>query len=388
MPLNPRVAFFTDSFHEVNGVALTSRQFDGYARRHRLPFLSIHAGPQTMFDTAGTHETIELARSSLAFSLEKDLCFDPMLPRYQHQVVEAIQNFKPDLIHVTGPGDFGLLAAWIAHQHAIPFAASWHTNLHEYAGRRLESLLSFLPPKPLGMVAETAERFSLTGTALFYKIGRVLFAPNQELVDLLKERTGKPVYLMQRGVDAELYNPARRDPGVRPFTIGYVGRLSPEKNVRLLASIEQAFLTAGKTDYRFLIVGHGSEQEWLQQNLRQAEFPGVLKGEALARAYANMDVFAFPSSTDTFGNVILESAASGVPAVVTTGGGPKFLVRDGMTGFVCASDHEFIQAVSALMNDSALHASMRTAAREHACSRSWDSVFHEVYAAYRETILR
>jgi phosphatidylinositol alpha 1,6-mannosyltransferase len=382
----PRVAFITDSFHEVNGVALTSRQFDAFAKRRNLPFLSIHAGPETFFRTEGIHQTIELARGPLAFGLEKDLFFDPALWRYQSQVADAVKAFKPDLIHVTGPGDFGLLAAWIAYQNGIPFAASWHTNLHEYAGRRLENLLSFLPPAPLGVIGETAERFSLTGTALFYKIGRVLFAPNQELVDLLIERTGKPVFLMQRGVDAELYNPAKRDPGTRPFTIGYVGRLSPEKNVRLLVTIEKALITAGRSDYRFLIVGHGNEQQWLEQNLRQAEFPGVLKGEALARAYANMDVFVFPSTTDTFGNVILEALASGVPPVVTTGGGPKFLVRDGETGFIAANDHAFAHSVAMLMSDPDLLARMKAAAREYACSISWDRVFEGVYEAYDSVI--
>ncbi|HYZ86924.1 MAG TPA: glycosyltransferase [Bryobacteraceae bacterium] len=371
----------------MNGVALTSRQFDAYAKRNGLPFLSVHAGPETVWPSGtGDHQTIELARGPLAFGLEKDLFFDPALWRYQSQVVEIVKAFQPDLIHVTGPGDFGLLAVWIAHQHGIPFAASWHTNVHEYAGRRLENLLSFLPPRPLGVMADTAERFSLTGTALFYKIGKVLFAPNQELVDLLIELTGKPVFLMQRGVDAELYSPSRRDSTDNRFTIGYVGRLSPEKNVRLLATVEKILLTAGHTDYRFLIVGHGNELEWLQQNLRQAEFTGVLKGEALARAYANMDIFAFPSTTDTFGNVILEALASGTPSVVTTGGGPKFLVQHGVTGYIAATEHEFASSVLHPMGDRELHARMRLAARQYACSISWDKVFEGVYEAYNSVL--
>ena len=85
---------------------------------------------------------------------------------------------------------------------------------------------------------------------------------------------------------------------------------------------------------RFLIVGHGSEEAALRRELHEAEFAGVLRGEALAQAYANMDVLVFPSHTDTFGNVVLEALASGVPAVVTPDGGPKFIVRDGETGFV------------------------------------------------------
>ena len=99
-----------------------------------------------------------------------------------------------------------------------------------------------------------------------------------------------------------------------------------------------------------------------------------------------MDVFAFPSFTDTFGNVILESLASGVPAVVTTGGGPKFLVRSGVTGFVAADNAAFIRCIRDLMDDSEMLGRMKTSARQHALSISWDRVFERVYEAYGEVL--
>jgi phosphatidylinositol alpha 1,6-mannosyltransferase len=388
MAANPRVAFFTDSFHEVNGVALTSRQFDAFARRRNLPFLSIHAGPQTRAEAIGSVITLELERSKAAFALESDLSFDPLLWTQRARVAKEICAFQPDLVHVTGPGDFGMLGAYLAHQLHIPLAASWHTNVHEYAARRLEKVFNFIPETPLRRISSAAEKGALTGAAQFYRIAKVLFAPNQELVDLLRDRTRKPCFLMQRGVDAELYHPGKRTPGQRPFTIGYVGRLSPEKNVRLLASVERALLDAGHSDFRFVIVGSGSENDWLAENMSHAEFPGVLKGEALTRAYADMDVFAFPSLTDTFGNVILESLASGVPVVVTSGGGPKFLVNSGINGFVSQNDAEFIESIKLLMTNNHLLDSMRTAAREYACSISWDTVFEKVYGAYELALFR
>ena len=388
MASTPRVAFFTDSFHEVNGVALTSRQFDAFAARRKFPFLSIHAGPNAETSTNGSVTTIELERSSAAFALESDLAFDPLLWLHRARVAQEICAFKPNLIHVTGPGDFGMLGAYVAHQLNIPLAASWHTNVHEYAARRLEKLFDFVPDKPLHRISSAAERGALTGAAQFYKIAEVLFAPNQELVDLLHERTQKPCFLMQRGVDAELYHPRKRTPGYRPFTIGYVGRLSPEKNVHLLATIEKSLLAAGHSEFRFVIVGSGAEKDWLAENMTQAEFPGVLKGEDLARAYADMDVFAFPSQTDTFGNVILESLASGVPAVVTSGGGPKFLVNAGVNGFVSQNDDEFTDSIKLLMTNGSLLASMRAAARGYACSIAWDTVFEKVYGAYDLVLFR
>jgi glycosyltransferase involved in cell wall biosynthesis len=119
----------------------------------------------------------------------------------------------------------------------------------------------------------------------------------------------------------------------------------------------------------------------LRRELRHADFTGVLRGEALATAYANMDALVFPSHTDTFGNVVLEALASGVPAVVTPDGGPKFIVRDGETGFV-APDEGFAAAVATLVRDRARLAEMRAAARAYALGCSWDAVFSRVYAAY------
>ena len=102
--------------------------------------------------------------------------------------------------------------------------------------------------------------------------------------------------------------------------------------MRALARLEQALLDMGHRDFRFVVVGEGAEQEWLRNNMRQAEFTGVLTGPELSRTFANFDVLAFPSETDTFGLVVLEAFASGVPAVVTDRGGPQYTVRHGSSG--------------------------------------------------------
>jgi glycosyltransferase involved in cell wall biosynthesis len=385
-----RVAFFTDSFHEVNGLALTSRQFESFARRRQLPFFSVHAGITHKVNREGPLTVYEVQRSGAAFNLEatSDLAFDPLIWRQRHEILGALRMFQPDLLHVTGPSDIGMVGAWLAHKMRIPLAASWHTNVHEYASRRLEKFLSFLPEKQLLNLSAAAERNAFRGAARFYALARVLFAPNEELIKLLKERTGKPCFLMQRGVDAIMFTPAKRDPGDRPFTIGYVGRLSVEKNVRFLCQVENALRASGISNYRFLIAGSGGEQEWLSTNLQTAEMLGVVKGESLARAYANMDVFAFPSHTDSFGNVILEALASGVPVVVTTGGGPKYLVKPGLTGFVASDDAAFTRHIVNLAKNPAMHEQMREEARRYACSTSWERVFEGVYDAYEQVLFQ
>jgi glycosyltransferase involved in cell wall biosynthesis len=142
----------------------------------------------------------------------------------------------------------------------------------------------------------------------------------------------------------------------------------------------------GLTNFHFLLVGHGAEENWLRERLPRAEFTGVLRGEKLFEAYANMDLFVFPSHTDTFGNVVLEALASGVPAIVTPDGGPATIVRDGQTGRIVA-DAEFAAAIAGVLADTEKHAQMRLNARSYALTASWDSVFEGVYAAY-ETMLQ
>jgi glycosyltransferase involved in cell wall biosynthesis len=216
----------------------------------------------------------------------------------------------------------------------------------------------------------------------FYKIPRLLFAPNQELIDLLEQGTGKPCYRMERGVDTVLFDPQRRNRGDDDLMIGYVGRLTTEKNVHFLADLEKALLAAGATDFHFSIVGQGAELPRLKAEMRYADFPGVLRGLQLAQAYANMDVLVFPSRTDTYGNVVLEALASGVPAIVTSSGGPRFLVHPGETGFVADDVERVVSHVRTLMGNPELLANMRVAARERALKASWNTVFELVYARY------
>ena len=381
----PRVAYFPDSFHEVNGVAHTSRHFEAFARRRNLPFLCVRAGDRAEAITEdGNVWTLELPRGFLSFALEKDLRFDPAFLRHIPLIGEVLERFKPDLIHITGPSEVGMLGAMLAHEMDLPLAASWHTNVHEYLARRSDWLVRLLPRQSL-VTEQTIEDLTLAAAARFYSMAQVLYAPNRELCALLKRTTRRPCHLMPRGVDAELFHPGkrRRAPQDREPVLGFVGRLSVEKNVALLARVQEELEAMGHRSFHFLIVGHGGggEEAWLRERLPRAEFAGVLRGEELSTAYANMDLFVFPSHTDTFGNVVLEALASGVPAIVTPDGGPKTIVRDGVTGWI-AEDADFAAAVASMLDNPQRHAEMRIAARAHALTMSWDAVFEGVYAGY------
>ena len=245
-------------------------------------------------------------------------------------------------------------------------------------------------------IEKNIERLSLDATTRFYRLARVLFAPNPELCTLLERLCHRPCHLMQRGVDTALFTPARRSrnhaqttlnlggtplyPDENTILLGFVGRLSIEKNVALLPQIQASLRAAGITNTRFLIVGHGHLEAELRRQLPDAIFAGVLRGDALAEAYSNMDLLVFPSHTDTFGNVVLEALASAVPAIVTPDGGPRHIVRPD-TGFVVQDEH-FAPTIATLLANPAHLQTMREAARQYALTCSWDAVFEKLYTAY------
>lgn len=382
----PRVAFFPDSFLEVNGVAMTSKRLIGYARRNGYPFLCIHAGEKTKTYRDASVHYLSLKRSLIAFPMDEGLKYDPLFQRHSNRVLRELIQFKPDVLHITGLNDVSIIGAYLAWKLQLPLVGSWHTNLHEYAARRLTRMFGFLKSSTVKPITNFAERKIMDGAVLYYKMPKVILAPNQELLDALTKGTGRIGHLMLRGVDTEVYSPAKRTVNDNILRFGFVGRLRAEKNVRLLADLEKRLLEAGKSNFKFLIVGEGNEREWLEKNMKNVEFTGFLEGARLSEAYANIDVFLFPSETDAFGNVVQEANASGVPAIVTNQGGPKFIVKHAETGFVSENLDDFVKYSIELMDNPAKLEKMKEASRRAALSRSWDSVFETVYDAYAEAI--
>jgi phosphatidylinositol alpha 1,6-mannosyltransferase len=379
-----RIAYFPDSFHEVNGVAHTSRNFVAYARRHNIPMLCVRAGKTTrLLPLDGSIEALELGRSPIAVHIEKDLSFDPLFFRYSNLISSTIRAFRPDVIHITGPSELGIFGAYFASQLGIPLVASWHTNVHEYAARRLRWLT-----KHLGSFGDSiehkAESLMLDATSRFYRQAQVVYAPNPTLCTLLERTTHRPCHLMQRGVETDIFTPTKRTraPNDGHIILGYIGRLSVEKNVALIPVINAQLRAQGITA-KWIIIGHGAEQDHLRSALPTADLPGVLHGEALSEAYANMDLFIFPSHTDTFGNVVLEALASGVPAIVTPDGGPAHILNASAspTGRI-ARDEDFATTIADVLSNPATLTAMRAASRDYAHHCSWDAVIEKVLAAY------
>ncbi|MBC7898788.1 MAG: glycosyltransferase [Saprospiraceae bacterium] len=380
---NLRVAFFPDSYLEVNGAAMTCQRLTEYAKRKDYPFLCIYAGPKTEVVQDGSVTYLALKRSPASISLDEDLAYDPLFQRHTNRVLRQLLTFKPDVLHITGVNDVSIVGAYLGWKLQIPIVGSWHTNVHEFAAHRLKKLLRFLPRAAVGKIAGFAERKIMDGAVLYYKMPKVLLAPNQELIDLLGQGTGRRALMMTRGVDTDKFSPEKRTVNDGIFRLGFVGRLRAEKSVRLLVDIERELIKQGRANFEFLIVGEGNEREYLEKHLVHGKITGFLDGEQLSEAYANMDVFIFPSETDAFGNVTQEAFASGVPAIVTDQGGPKFIVTPNETGFVTKNLEEFVKYVTLLIDEPERLSKMKILSRERAMSQSWDAVFEGVYDAYR-----
>ncbi len=386
MTKNIRVAFFPDSYLEVNGAAMTCRRLVGFAEKNGYPFLCIHAGEKNETTVSKTVTHLSLKRSPIAIPMDEGLAYDPLFNRHISKISKALDEFKPDVLHLTGLNDVSIIAAIIAYQRQLPLIGSWHTNLHEFASRRLDKMFRFLPNNFRNSMTKFIEKKIFQGSILYYKMPKVVLAPNQELVDALGKGSGRTALLMTRGVDAELFSPAKRTVNDGIIRFGSVGRLRAEKNVRLLVDLEKRLLELGKTNFKFLIVGEGNEREYLEKTMKNAEFTGFIEGEQLAQAYANMDVFVFPSETDAFGNVAQEANCSGVPAIVSNQGGPKFVIKDKETGFVAENFEDFVKYSVYLMDNPEKLTKMKYSSREFVISKSWDTVFENVYSAYEKTL--
>jgi len=383
MTSSPRVALFCETFHEINGVALTARQLVAYAQRHEFPLLAVHGGKTPGARHEGSVRRVELKRAWASIGIESDLEYDFFFWRYTDLIREEVRKFRPDVIHITSPGEFGQLGVYLSRKLGIPLVASWHTNFHQFAARRLQKLIGFLPTGISGPMVSWSQERGLGVLLWFYRFAAVTLAPTAQQVAWLEKELRRPSFLMPRGVDSEQFHPRRRTVRDHKLRLGFVGRITPEKGVRLLVQIEKALEANGVRDFEIVVVGDGSEVNWLQKRLKHGVFTGVLRGDYLAQAYANMDIFVFPSRTDTFGNVVQEAAASQVPSVVTNEGGPQHLVVPGITGYVAATSQEFVERVLQLASDTEKRQAMGAAARERVSGISWDAAFDLTYAAYR-----
>jgi glycosyltransferase involved in cell wall biosynthesis len=299
-------------------------------------------------------------------------------------VVEALAEGRYDLVHVCAPGPGGIAGAAVARLLGLPLVGSYHTELAAYAAIRAQDA----PDALAGVRPAEIERMVEGGLSAFYGACDLVLSPSAATDARLATLGVEAVGRWDRGVDLGRFSPELRTRGDDGrIRVLYAGRLSREKGVDLLAS---AFLAARARDPRLELVlaGGGPEEDALRARLRgAATFLGWLDGEALARAYADADLFLFCSRTDTFGQVVLEAQASGVPVVAVNAGGPAELIADGRTGVLCpASCSDLAAAVAGLAAAPRARARLARAGPAAARERSWEASLAALGAGWERAL--
>ena len=275
---------------------------------------------------------------------------------------------RPDLVHIATEGPLGWSALAAANKLRIPVSTDFHTNFHSYSqhygiGWLRRPILAYLRK--------------------FHNKSCVTLVPTEGIRRELQVHGYGNLEVVARGVDTELFSPAHRDTSLRASwgvdettqVVLYVGRLAPEKNLKLVFA---AFAAMHKCNprTRLVLVGDGPDRATLQAAYPQAVFCGMRSGVDLSRHYASAEVFLFPSLTETFGNVTIEAMASGLAVVAYNYAAAEDLISHNESGALAAYDdaEAFIAQAARLAADPALAQRMAQAARHTAQKMSWDSI--------------
>jgi glycosyltransferase involved in cell wall biosynthesis/predicted metal-dependent phosphoesterase TrpH len=360
-----RVAVIADGIGSMHGVTHTIEQI----RERGVPGFEV--------DIVGTDPGVDRrlpAATELEVPFYEGMSLGvPGLP----DLVEVLADGCYDLVHVTAPGPAGIAATLMSRITGVPLIASYHTEIATYAGMRSKDA--------------TLEALTRAGLGAFYTAPGAVLSPSPSADASVIALGADPARLgrWERGVDTERFDPAKADRDAFPGEIKvlYAGRLTREKGVDLLA---ESFLRAHACDPRLhlLLAGGGPEEGELRERLgERATFLGWLSGEDLPRAYASADAFLFCSTTDTYGQVILEAAASGLPVVAVAEGGPATLVENRHTGLLCRPDADHLAGtLLQLASSPELRRRLGDAAARAARERSWERSMAQLAAGYRRAL--
>lgn len=373
------MALFTDTYDEISGVGHTFRRFADHCLRRELPLDIFTVSPERSSREELGSVVVHRVRPRIPLNYYPGLYLD--LVPLDDTVLASAQGRRFDVIHVATPGHIGITGLYLSTRMALPLIGSYHTELPTYVSQRLVGHLNGSlddDEDAVQYVEQVSARLAWDYLACFYNHCQKVLVPSEATREQVRGRLRPPLDLFQRGVDTELFRPTRRRRTDGRTRVLYVGRLAVEKNLDWLVRFGQRH-----PEFELVIVGDGPQREALAAALPAARLTGFLEGEALADAYADADIFAFPSLTETFGNVVLEAQASGLPAVVGHLGGPQEIIEPGRTGLVANSAESFEAHLLALAHDPERRAAMGKAARARAEQRSWDEVFDRLYGQYR-----
>jgi glycosyltransferase involved in cell wall biosynthesis/predicted metal-dependent phosphoesterase TrpH len=371
----PRVAILADGIGSTHGV---TRAVEEIRARGVRGF---------EIEVVGTDPAVDRRLSSVA---DFEVPYYPGLEIGVPSLSAAVQTIADgsfDLIHVCSPGPVGIVGALVSRGLGVPLLGSYHTELTAYAGLRSGE-------------QHVAAAMAI-GVRTFYGACDLVLSPSPATDANLQEIGVGPekVARWDRGVDTARFDPQLREAGLRELAargeakpegaldVLYAGRITREKGADLLA---ESFLRARERDprLRLVLVGGGPEQERLRERVGEAAvFRGWLDGDELARAYACADIFLFPSRTDTFGQVVLEAQASGLPVVAVAEGGPLSLIDHRASGLLCAPEADALaDAMLELANEPALRERLAGGGLAAVRERTWERALDRLGDGYRRVM--
>lgn len=363
---------FIGKFGETDGAINTYHRLGPYFQSLGASVDLVAYGPEDGLETIYPGVRLFCHKVRVPLPLDAERNVDPLVSFSPTARLIAKEPYQ--IVQTSSPDPIGLLAVATSRRLNIPMISIYHTALDEYTRIRVTRDWG----EPIGNLAGGLMHNWLNW---YSSQASLVLAPSQAVAEQLRSRITTPVEVLSRGIDADQFHPRHRNRSDERVRLIYVGRVTPEKNLRLLAD-----LFGSRTDIDLVIAGKGIFEAELRAMMPHASFVGQLSGQELLTMYASGDIFVFPSKTDTLGNVVLEAMASGIPAVVFDALGPKELIDHGVTGFVAASDEQFARSVEQLIADGNLRRRMGAAARMSAESRSWYSIAHRLVSFYRQLV--
>src|SRR5438874_454705 len=370
---NNKRAWFTDTLEDVNGVATTIRKMTAAGAVAGKELIVITSRNELTVDDIPIKNFKPIGEFELPeYELQK-LSFPPIL-----QMLDYIQRERFSEVIISTPGPIGLTALLAAKMLNLQTSGIYHTDFPQYV--RILTEDSFLE--------------SVTWRYMHWFYGQLdtVFVNSEEYRESWIKRGFDPAKLkiFPRGLDTQLFHPTRRDPGFFEkfgarngrIRLLYVGRVSREKDLDLLGEAYRRLRDEGLS-IQLCVVGDGPYSREFSESLPEALFTGYLTGKELAAAYASADIFVFPSTTDTFGNVIIEAQASGVPVIVSDSGGPKELVENNRNGLITKSHdvEDLTRAIRELVADPERRKRMGDVAHQSVIDRTWPTAFRKFWAA-------
>lgn len=371
-----RVAYFCDTFApQINGVSTTLEKLQTYALKNNIE--TIFLVPEYPGKQQNDQNVFRFLSFPLLFYKECRIVIPPVF-----KAEKILDQFKPDVIHAYSEFGISLAAMRYAKKKQIPIVSSYTSNFESY-----------LHYYNMGIVSPILETY----LNWFHNSCALTFCPSEHTRQYLFKKDIKRVDIMRRGVDPSRFSPTYRSRAFRK-KVGagddtrlfiYVGRLSPEKDLDILTDSILSIKSAYGDRAVFAIVGDGPSRTEMKQKLGNAAyFTGFLTGKDLSVAYASSDILVFPSTTETFGNVVLEGMCSGLPAIVPRAGGVVEIVTNGQDGMIVPprDSTAFTSAIQQVLESPQLCMAMRTKALQTAQSRTWECVFASLFDRYARLV--